>query len=46
MYLLVHHFTVQNLERVEVNALVEGEDGITDSGVVSQTEVLLRRTRG
>ena len=41
MYLLIHHFTVQNLEGIQMNALVKGEDGIADSGVIGQTEVFL-----
>ena len=46
MYLFIHYFPIQDLEGVEVNALVEGEDGIADGGVVGETEVLLRRARG
>jgi len=46
MYLFIHYFPIQDLEGVEMNALVEREDGVTDGGVVGQTEVFLRRTRG
>ena len=46
MYLLIHHFTIQNLERIQMNTLVERENRIADGGIVGQTEVLLRRTRG
>ena len=46
MYLLVHHLAIQDLEGVEVNALMEGEDGIADGGIIGQTEIFLRGTRG
>ena len=46
MYLLIHHFTVQNLEGIQMNVLMEREDGIADGGVVGQAEVFLRRPRG
>ena len=46
MYLLIHHFTIQNLERIQMNTLVERENRIAEGGIVGQTEVLLRRTRG
>jgi hypothetical protein len=44
MYFLIYHFTVQNLEGVEVDTFVEREDGVADGGVVGQTEVFLRGT--
>ena len=46
MYFLINHFPVQDLEGVEVNALMEGEDGIANGGVIGQTEIFLRGTRG
>ena len=46
MYLFIHYFTVQDLEGIEMNALVEGENGIANGRIVSQAEVLLRRARG
>ena len=46
MYLLIHHLAVEDLEGVEVDALVEGEDGIADGGVVGQAQILLRGARG
>ena len=46
MYFLIHNFAVQDLEGVQMDALVEREDGIADGGVVGQTEIFLRGTRG
>ena len=46
MYLFIDNLTIQNLEGIQMNALVERENGIADGGVVGQTEVFLRRTRG
>ena len=46
MYLFIHHFTVQDLEGIEMNALVEGENGIANGGVVGQAQILLRGARG
>ena len=46
MHFLVHHLAIQDLEGVEVNALMEGEDGIANGGVIGQTEIFLRGTRG
>ena len=46
MYLLIHNFTIQNLEGIQMNALVERQDSIADGGIIGQTEVFLRRTRG
>ena len=46
MYLLIHNFTIQNLEGIQMNALVERQDSIADGGIISQTEVFLRGTRG
>ena len=47
VYLLIYHLTVQNLEGVQFRLVVqEREDCITDSGVVGQTQVFLRGTRG
>ena len=46
MYLFIHHFTIQDFEGVEMNPLVEREDGVTDGGVVGQSQVFLRRSRG
>jgi len=34
MYLFIHHFTIQDFEGVEMNPLVEREDGVTDGGAV------------
>ena len=42
MYLFIDDFPIQNLKGVQVNALVEGEDGVADTGVDGQTEVFLR----
>ena len=44
MYFLVHDLAVENLKGVQMDALVEGEDGIADGGVVGQTEILMRGT--
>ena len=41
MYLLIHHFAIQNLEGIQMNAFVERENGVADGGVVGQTEVFL-----
>jgi hypothetical protein len=41
VYLLIHHLTIQNLEGIQMDALVKGEDGIADGRVVRQTEVFL-----
>ena len=46
MNLLIHNLAIEDLERVEVNALMEGEDGIANGGVIGQTEIFLRGTRG
>ena len=46
MYFLIHHFAVQYTEGIQMNALVEGENGVADSGVVGQAKVFLRGTRG
>lgn len=46
VYLFVHHLATENPEGVQVNAFVEREDGVTDGGVVGQTEVFLRGARG
>ena len=41
MHLFIYDFTIQDLEGIQMYAFVEREDGITDSGVVGQTEVFL-----
>jgi hypothetical protein len=41
VYLFVNDLAIQNLERIQVNALVEGEDGVADSRIVGQAEVFL-----
>ena len=41
MFLFIHHFAIQNLERIQMNAFVEREDGVADGGVVGQAEILL-----
>ena len=46
MYFLIHHFSVQDLEGIEVDALIEGENSVADGGVVGQAEVFLRGARG
>ncbi len=46
MNLFVYDLTVLYLEGIEMDAFVEGEDGIADVGVDGQTEVFLRGTRG
>ena len=45
MFLLIHHFAILNFERIQVNALIKGENGVTNGGVVSQTQIFLRRAR-
>ena len=45
MYLFILHLAVQNLERIQMDALMEGENGVADGGVVSQAEVFLRGPR-
>jgi hypothetical protein len=34
MYLFIYNLAILNFERIQVNALVEGENGITDGGVI------------
>ena len=34
MHFLIHYFSVQDLEGIQMNAFVEREDGVTDGGVV------------
>ena len=46
MYLFIHHLAMQNLKRIQMDALVERENGVADGGVVGQAEVLLRGARG
>ena len=46
MYLFVHDRAILNLKGIQVNALKERENGVTDGGVVSQTQILLRGARG
>ena len=46
MYLFIHNLAILNFERIQMDALVEGEDGVADTGVVGQTEVFLRGARG
>ena len=46
MDFFVDHFSTNNLERIEMYAFVEREDGVTNRGVVGQTEVFLRGARG
>jgi hypothetical protein len=46
MYFLVHYFAIQDPEGVQMDALVERENGVADGGVVGQAEVLLRGARG
>ena len=41
MFFFIHHFTIQDFKGVEVNALMKGENGVADSGVIGQAEVLL-----
>ena len=45
MHLFIYNLATENLERVQMYAFVEREDGITDSGVVGQSEVFLRGAR-
>ena len=42
MLLAVDDLTVSDGKRVEVDAFVEGEDGVADVGVVGQSQVFLR----
>ena len=46
MHLLVHYFAVSDGKRVEVDSLVERENGIADVGVEGQPEVFHRGARG
>ena len=46
MHLFIYDFTIQDLEGIQMDALVEREDGIADVGGVGQTEVFLRGARG
>jgi len=41
MYFFIYDFTVQYFEGVQMNAFVEGEDGVADGRVVGQAEVFL-----
>ena len=41
MHLFIYDFTIQDLEGIQMDALVEREDGLADVGVVGQTEVFL-----
>ena len=41
MHLFIYDFTIQDLEGIQMDALVEREDGVADVGVVGQTEVFL-----
>ena len=43
MHLSVYDFAIQYLEGIQMDALVEGEDGVADTGVVGQAQVFLRR---
>ena len=45
MYLFIYHFAIQDLEGIQMDALVEREDGVADVGVVGQSEVFLRGAR-
>lgn len=46
MLLLIHHLIILYAERIEVDTLVEREDGVADIWIVGQTEILLGRARG
>ena len=46
MYLLIHYFTIQNLEGIQMNAFMEWKDGVTDGRIIRQTKVFLRGTWG
>ena len=46
MNLPVHHFAIQNLEGIQMDAFKEREDSITNGGIVGQAEIFLRGTRG
>ena len=46
MYLFIYNLTIQNLEGIQMNALMERENGVADGGIVGQTEVFLRGARG
>ena len=46
MHLFIYDFTIQDLEGIQMDALVEREDSVEDVGVVGQTEVFLRGARG
>ena len=41
MHLFIYNLATENLERVQMYAFVEREDGVADVGVVGQTEVFL-----
>ena len=46
MHLFVYDFAIQYLEGIQMDALLEGKDGVADGGVVGQSQVLLRGPRG
>ena len=46
MHLFIYDFTIQDLEGIQMDALVEREDGVADVGVVGQTQIFLRGARG
>ena len=46
MFFFVDYFAVQYTEGIQVDTLVQREDGIADGGVVGQAEIFLRGTRG
>ena len=41
MHLFIYNLATENLERVQMYAFVEREDGVADVGGVGQTEVFL-----
>ena len=45
MHLFINNFSIQNLKGVQMNAFMQRKDSVADSGVVSQTQILLRGTR-
>ena len=45
MHLFINYFSIQNLKGVQMNAFMQRKDSVADSGVVSQTQILLRGTR-
>ena len=46
MHLLINYLACPDVERVEVDAIIEREDGITNGGIIGSAKIFGRRTRG